>query len=91
MAKCANLRINCAVKRHIGMTTKLHPPVPEYAKAYAAGRHAAKEHVPASENPHHPRSAAFHAWNDGHYDEQSARSVAIERHSAAIWNQDGIN
>lgn len=56
-----------------------------YATAYTKGRHAAKEHVPATENPFRPGSSEFHAWNDGHYDEQSARTVAIQRHSTLIW------
>ncbi len=57
----------------------------DYASGYAKGRHAAKTHVPVTENPFSPSGVAFLAWNDGHYDEQSARSVAIERHSALLW------
>jgi hypothetical protein len=65
------------------MTT---PIASDYARAYAQGRHAAKERVPAKQNPHHPGTRAFRAWNDGHYDEQSARHIAIERHSAMLWS-----
>ena len=54
----------------------------EYATGYAKGRHAAQERVPASENPYRRGSSGFDGWNDGHYDEQSARFLAIERHSA---------
>jgi hypothetical protein len=68
------------------MNTTLTPHAPWYATAYAQGRHAAQEHVPASENPHHPRSLAFQAWNDGHYDGQSARNIEIERHSTLVWS-----
>lgn len=59
--------------------------VSDYARGYARGRHAAKENVPVKENPFHRGSVAFRAWNDGHYDERSARSLAIERHSAELW------
>lgn len=57
-----------------------------YATAYAKGRHAAKEHVPAMENPFRPGTWAYHGWNDGHYDERSARTLAIARHSAELWS-----
>ena len=53
-----------------------------YASGYAQGRHAAKEHVPAADNPFRAGSPAFHGWNDGHYDERSARRNEIERHNA---------
>lgn len=67
-----------------------YPPVgPSYAIGYAKGRHAAKEHVSASHNPFTAGSSAFHGWNDGHFDEQSARSMAIQRHSALVWSSDG--
>jgi len=62
--------------------TTTHPPVrADYASGYAKGRRAAQVHVPATENPYRPGSPAFGGWNDGYYDEQSARRVAIERHS----------
>ena len=70
-----------------GMSTTSTPVASGYAIAYAKGRHAAQEHVPTKENPYRPGSSSYHAWNDGHYDEQSARSLAIERHSALIWSQ----
>ncbi len=60
-------------------------PVSEYAAGYADGRHAAKEHVSAKENPHRPGTQRYHGWNDGHYDERSARFVQIQRHSAQVW------
>jgi hypothetical protein len=63
----------------------------DYASGYARGRHAAKEHMPATDNPFRPGSSAFEGWNDGHYDEQSARSVMIERHSTFIWNGGDAN
>jgi len=72
--------------------TTTHPRVEsDYASGYAKGRRAAKEHLPATENPFRPGSSAFHGWNDGHYDEQSARSVAIERHSTFIWTHTDSN
>ena len=57
-----------------------------YASGYAKGRHAANEHTPTADNPFRAGSDAFHGWNDGHYDERSARRVAIERHSASLWS-----
>jgi hypothetical protein len=60
--------------------------VSEYSAGYADGRHAAKEHVPMQENPHKPGSLRYHGWNDGHYDERSARFVQIQRHSAHVWS-----
>lgn len=69
------------------MTPTYPAETSEYASGYARGRHAAKERVAESENPFPPGSAAFHGWNDGHYDERSARSVAIGRHSAGIWSE----
>lgn len=63
-----------------------YPPVgATYALGYAKGRHAAKEFIPTTENPYKPGTTAFHGWADGHYDEQSARSVAVARHSADLW------
>ncbi len=53
-----------------------------YASGYGKGRHAAKEHIPAADNPFRAGSPAFHGWNDGHYDERSARRAEIERHNA---------
>jgi NAD(P) transhydrogenase subunit alpha len=63
----------------------------EDASGYAKGRHAAKEHVPGTDNPFRPGTSAFEGWNDGHFDERSARSIAIERHSAFIWSRTGEN
>ncbi len=57
-----------------------------YASGYAKGRHAANEHIPTTDNPFRAGSDAFHGWNDGHYDERSARRVAVERHSALLWS-----
>lgn len=58
-----------------------------YELGYAKGRHAAKEHRPAAENPFPWNSSAYQGWADGHYDELSARYVAIERHSAFVWGE----
>ncbi len=63
----------------------------DYASGYAKGRHAAKAHIAATMNPFARGSSAFRGWNDGHYDEQSARTIAIERHSAFIWNRSDDN
>jgi len=73
------------------MTTTHAPVGPSYAIGYAQGRHAAKEHFPASFNPFRPGTSAFQGWSDGHYDEQSARNLAITRHSADIWSETGAN
>ena len=80
------LRIFCPEDRLKSMKTA-HPPVgPSYASGYAKGRHAGKEHLPAADNPFRRGSPAFHGWNDGYYDEQSARHVEIARHSALLWS-----
>jgi hypothetical protein len=71
------------------MKTAASPVAATYASGYAKGRHAAKEHVPAAENPFHPGSPAFHGWNDGHYDERSARRNEIERHNTLLWGNGG--
>ena len=72
--------------------TTTHPRIAaDYASGYAQGRRAAKEHMPAAENPFRAGSSAFHGWNDGHYDEQSARILEIKRHSASIWAQHDQN
>ena len=72
--------------------TTTHPHVgSDYASGYVRGRHAAKEHLPVTENPFRPESAGFRGWNDGHYDERSARSIEFERQSALIWTSDGTN
>jgi hypothetical protein len=72
--------------------TSTHTPVGSgYATGYAKGRHAAKERVPATENPYRAGSSSFHGWNDGHYDEQSARVIAIERHSLQLWSRSEAN
>jgi hypothetical protein len=69
-----------------------HPPVGiAYASGYARGRHAAKEHIPVAENPYGRGTSAYQGWNDGHYDEQSARYVAVERHRALLWSHDGTS
>ncbi len=67
------------------MTTTHSRVGSDYASGYAKGRLAAKSHLPMKVNPFSRNSSAFAAWNDGYYDEQSARSVAIERHSALLW------
>jgi hypothetical protein len=73
------------------MTTTHARVESDYASGYATGRDAAKDRLPSDENPFRPGSAAFHGWNDGHYDEQSARIVAIKRHSALIWADSDAN
>jgi len=70
------------------MSTAHSPVGATYASGYAKGRHAAKEHVPVAENPFPPGSPAFHGWNDGHYDERSARRLAVDRHSALLWSNE---
>lgn len=72
------------------MNTAHSPAGSTYASGYAKGRHAAKEHVPGTENPFRSGSAAFHGWNDGHYDERSARRVTIDRYSALLWSNNGV-
>ena len=62
---------------------------PAYASGYARGRHAAKEHIPARDNPFSPGTSAYQGWTDGHYDEQSVRRRGIARHSALLWARDG--
>jgi len=57
----------------------------DYATGYAEGRHAAKEHLAGFANPYTRHSAAYRGWSDGHYDEQSARRIQIQRTSAAVW------
>jgi hypothetical protein len=71
------------------MTSAHSPKISDYALAYAEGRHAAEDHVPAKENPYRRGSAAFRGWDDGHYDERSARSLAIERNHAQLWSEAG--
>jgi hypothetical protein len=69
--------------------THTHTPVnAAYAIAYGKGREAAKMLRPSTGNPYKPDSVGFHGWNDGYYDEQSARTLAIDRHSASIWSND---
>jgi len=70
------------------MNTAPSPVAATYASGYAKGRHAAKEHVPTADNPFRAGSPAFHGWNDGHYDERSARRAEVERHNAALWRND---
>lgn len=55
------------------MTTTPIPAKTDYAAGYAEGRRAADERVPVSDNPFPRGSQRFHGWNDGHYDERSAR------------------
>jgi hypothetical protein len=69
------------------MNTVSAPVGVSYASGYAKGRHAAKEHILAKENPFRRGTSAYQGWSDGHYDEQSARSVAVARHSAFLWGQ----
>lgn len=66
------------------MNTTSSPVAATYATGYAQGRNAAKEHVPAADNPFYAGTPAFHGWNDGHYDERSARRTEIERHNALL-------
>lgn len=66
------------------MSTPPTPTAETYAAGYARGRHAGKEQVPAADNPFQPGSPAFHGWNDGHYDERSARRAEIERHNTLL-------
>ena len=69
-----------------------YPPVGiSYASGYAKGRHAAKEHISATDNPFRRGTAAYQGWSDGHYDEESARFLAIARHSAELWGAAGNN
>lgn len=67
------------------MSTLASATITDYATGYAEGRHAAKEHIGGFANPYQRNSAAYRGWNDGHYDEQSARSLQIQRNSAAVW------
>lgn len=69
----------------------MHPPVSDYASGYAKGRHAAKEHIPSTDNPFRSGTSAYRGWNDGHFDEQSARRLAIQRHNAVIWSNSDAN
>jgi hypothetical protein len=62
-----------------------------YAAGYAKGRHAAHERLPETDNPFRRGTPSFDGWNDGYYDEQSARFIAIERHSAYLWSDHGSN
>jgi hypothetical protein len=68
------------------MNTAHSPMVASYASGYAKGRHAANDHTPATDNPFRPGSEAYHGWNDGHFDERSARRRAIEAHNAERWS-----
>ena len=71
------------------MNTLPSSVVATYASGYAHGRHAAKENVPAAGNPFRAGAPAFHGWNDGHYDERSARRTEIERHNSLIGSSGG--
>ncbi len=66
------------------MNTSPSPNAATYASGYAKGRHAAKEHIATEDNPFRAGSPAFHGWNDGHYDERSARRTEIERYNASV-------
>jgi hypothetical protein len=70
-----------------GMNTASAPVGTSYASGYAKGRHAAKEHIPVTANPFRRGTVSYRGWNDGHYDEQSARFLAVARHSAELWGQ----
>jgi len=70
------------------MKTLTSATVTDYATGYADGRYAAKERVPAFANPYQRNTPAYEGWGDGHYDERSARSVQIDRHSASVWDRD---
>jgi hypothetical protein len=85
------LRIISSPDRHTGMTTTYPLTRSNYAAAYGKGRHAAKEHIPVTDNPFRSGSSEFHGWNDGHYDEQSARNIEIQRHSALVWSRSDAN
>jgi hypothetical protein len=76
--------VNIRTGNVLQFTMKLPPNTPdsEYAAGYADGRHAAKEHVPANENPYKRGTQCWHGWNDGHYDERSLRFVQIAKQSA---------
>jgi hypothetical protein len=69
------------------MKTVTAPVGPSYASGYAKGRHAAKEYAPLKDNPFRRGTSAYQGWIDGHYDEQSARHLAIARHSQELWSQ----
>ena len=73
------------------MTTSPTTTRTGYAVGYAKGRHAAQDHLPQTENPFRPGTPSFEGWNDGYYDEQSARFIAIGRHSAYLWSDGGSN
>ncbi|HUR58184.1 MAG TPA: hypothetical protein VM029_10775 [Opitutaceae bacterium] len=68
------------------MNTATAPVGTSYASGYAKGRHASKEHIPVTDNPFRRGTTAHRGWLDGHYDEQSARCMAVARHSAALWS-----
>jgi len=55
-----------------------------YATGYAEGRHAARDHIAGFANPYQRNSPAYQGWSDGHYDERSARSLQIHRHSLGV-------
>ena len=73
----------------------LEPYLSAYGRPYREGAPAIL-FVPGAGMDHtvwalQGRHFAFHGWNDGHYDEQSARHRAIERHSALVWSQTDAN
>ncbi len=70
------------------MNTLATATLTTYATGYAEGRYAAKEHIPGFANPHQRNSPAYQGWNDGHYDERSARNLQIHRNSAAVWDHE---
>lgn len=69
------------------MTTSSFSPVIDYAAGYAAGRRAAGDKIPAYANPYRRNTDAYRGWDDGHYDEKSARAVQHQRNSAAVWER----
>jgi hypothetical protein len=69
------------------MNTVTAPVGISYASGYAQGRRAAKDRAPIMANPYDRGTTAYQGWADGHYDEESARFVAIARHSVELWSQ----
>lgn len=72
----------------MSMTSTLPTVTTDYVLAYRKGRHAAQERISPRKNPYPAGTSLRQAWNDGYYDEQSARRLAIERHSADLWTDD---
>ena len=70
----------------VRMNTAPMPVAAPYASGYAKGRQAAKGQVPGADNPLLADTSAYHGWNDGHYDERSARRAEIERYNTRVWS-----